>query len=72
MRWSWWDVDKLSTWLDQVDGDGSPITSESNPEPFGEPEEPTPGRRCPSCLEKGDSVWVIPGQSCPICGTPVN
>ncbi|OAL07181.1 hypothetical protein IQ06DRAFT_208291 [Phaeosphaeriaceae sp. SRC1lsM3a] len=31
-----------------------------------------PGRRCPSCLERGDTVWVIPGKACPQCGTPVN
>jgi hypothetical protein len=41
-------------------------------EPFGEPQDPVPGRRCPACLERGDSVWVIPGNSCPVCGTPVN
>lgn len=39
---------------------------------FGEPEDPVPGRRCPSCLERGDTVWVIPGKCCPQCGTPVN
>ncbi|KAF2750753.1 hypothetical protein M011DRAFT_395920 [Sporormia fimetaria CBS 119925] len=33
---------------------------------------PVPGRRCPACLERGDTVWVIPGKSCPVCGTPVN
>jgi hypothetical protein len=31
-----------------------------------------PGRRCPACLERGDTVWVIPGKCCPVCGTPVN
>lgn len=31
-----------------------------------------PGRRCPACLERGDTVWVIPGKCCPQCGTPVN
>ena len=35
-------------------------------------EWPVPGRRCPACLERGDTVWVIPGKCCPICGTPVN
>ena len=35
-------------------------------------EYPVPGRRCPACLERGDTVWVIPGKCCPICGTPVN
>ncbi|KAF1999404.1 hypothetical protein P154DRAFT_231512 [Amniculicola lignicola CBS 123094] len=33
---------------------------------------PVPGRRCPCCLEKGDTVWVIPGKCCPQCGTPVH
>ncbi|KAF1828837.1 hypothetical protein BDW02DRAFT_511357 [Decorospora gaudefroyi] len=33
---------------------------------------PVPGRRCPACLERGDTVWVIPGKACPQCGTPVN
>ncbi|KAF1951940.1 hypothetical protein CC80DRAFT_190506 [Byssothecium circinans] len=33
---------------------------------------PVPGRRCPSCLERGLTVWVIPGKCCPQCGTPVN
>ena len=31
-----------------------------------------PGRRCPACLERGQTVWVIPGKCCPTCGTPVN
>ncbi|OCL09025.1 hypothetical protein AOQ84DRAFT_354202 [Glonium stellatum] len=26
---------------------------------------PVPGRRCPACLEKGETVWVIPGKDCP-------
>ncbi|CBX95827.1 predicted protein [Plenodomus lingam JN3] len=33
---------------------------------------PVPGRRCPACLERGDTIWVIPGKCCPQCGTPVN
>ncbi|KAF1969137.1 hypothetical protein BU23DRAFT_557834 [Bimuria novae-zelandiae CBS 107.79] len=33
---------------------------------------PVPGRRCPACLERGQTVWVIPGKCCPTCGTPVN
>ncbi|KAF2808557.1 uncharacterized protein BDZ99DRAFT_464422 [Mytilinidion resinicola] len=33
---------------------------------------PVPGRRCPACLEKGETVWVIQGKCCPECGTPVN
>jgi hypothetical protein len=44
----------------QQDGDGKPI------------QNPVPGRRCPACLERGDTVWVIPGKCCPQCGTPVN
>lgn len=31
-----------------------------------------PGRKCPACLAKGETVWVIPGKCCPQCGTPVN
>ena len=41
-------------------------------DPFGDPQDPVPGRRCPACLERGDTVWVIPGKCCPVCGTPVN
>ncbi|KAF2085683.1 hypothetical protein K490DRAFT_67563 [Saccharata proteae CBS 121410] len=33
---------------------------------------PVPGRKCPACLSKGETVWVIPGKCCPACGTPVN
>ncbi|EUC31241.1 hypothetical protein COCVIDRAFT_39373 [Bipolaris victoriae FI3] len=33
---------------------------------------PVPGRRCPACLERGDTVWVVPGKNCHECGTPVN
>lgn len=33
---------------------------------------PVPGRRCPACLERGLTVWVIPGKCYPQCGTPVN
>ncbi|KAK4981703.1 hypothetical protein LTR66_002246 [Elasticomyces elasticus] len=32
---------------------------------------PVPGRRCPACALKGQTVWVIPGKRCPQCGTPV-
>jgi len=43
------------------------------------PHEPTlmavllqvPGRRCPACLSRGQTVWVIPGKYCPQCGTEV-
>lgn len=31
-----------------------------------------PGRKCPTCLTKGNTVWVIPGKRCPQCGTQVN
>jgi len=41
--------------------------------PVKEPvNKPVPGRRCPSCLDKGETVWVIPGKDCPQCGTSVN
>ncbi|EMC93663.1 hypothetical protein BAUCODRAFT_248537 [Baudoinia panamericana UAMH 10762] len=33
---------------------------------------PVPGRRCPRCLAKGQTIWVIPGKKCPACGTEVN
>jgi cytochrome c oxidase subunit 1 len=33
---------------------------------------PIPARKCPRCLENNSTVWVIPGKSCPQCGTPVN
>jgi len=41
-------------------------------DPYGEPSDPVPGRRCPACLERGQTVWVIPGKCCSNCGTPVN
>ncbi|QSZ37427.1 hypothetical protein DSL72_009525 [Monilinia vaccinii-corymbosi] len=28
-----------------------------------------PGVRCPTCLAKGQEVWVIPGRACGACGT---
>jgi len=35
-------------------------------------QNPVPGRRCPECLlERGDTVWVIPGTCCSVCGTLV-
>ena len=44
--------------------------------PASPPSEPVnqqvPGRKCPTCLGKGQTVWVIPGKCCPQCGTPVN
>ncbi|KAF2769542.1 hypothetical protein EJ03DRAFT_312272 [Teratosphaeria nubilosa] len=33
---------------------------------------PVPGRRCPTCLAKGVTIWVIPGKRCSNCGTEVN
>ncbi|KAK0250124.1 hypothetical protein B0A54_11861 [Friedmanniomyces endolithicus] len=33
---------------------------------------PVPGRRCPNCLSKGQTVWVIPGKHCPQCQTAVS
>ena len=30
-----------------------------------------PGAKWPACLEKRETVWVIPGKSYPNCGTPV-
>ena len=30
-----------------------------------------PGRRCPACLEIGETTWVIPGRDYHVCGTPV-
>ena len=31
---------------------------------------PIPGIKCPKCLEKGKTVWVIPGKNCRECGHP--
>jgi hypothetical protein len=31
-----------------------------------------PGRRCPACLERGFTVWTVPGNNCSQCGTPVH
>ena len=65
--------------LDTIGNSGSdvnqcwpPIGDPDYEEIFGEPEDPVPGRRCPACLDRGDTVWVIPGKCCPQCGTPVN
>ncbi|RDW62040.1 hypothetical protein BP6252_11473 [Coleophoma cylindrospora] len=30
---------------------------------------PMSGVRCPSCLARGQEVWVIPGRACGYCGT---
>jgi hypothetical protein len=49
-------IDNINTMLGQVGDNDSPIGSEANPQPFGEPQDPVPGRRCPACLEKGDTV----------------
>ncbi|KAK4224027.1 hypothetical protein QBC38DRAFT_371891 [Podospora fimiseda] len=29
-----------------------------------------PGVLCPTCAEKGQEVWVIPGRACGYCRTP--
>nr|POF12889.1 hypothetical protein CFP56_10039 [Quercus suber] len=34
-------------------------------------EFPVPGRRCPDCFRKGQTVWVLPGKKCSQCGTIV-
>jgi len=67
--------DNLSNHLDD---EGPRILSEPSPDSLGEPEsfeedeDTIIGRQCPACLVTGDSVWVVPGTSCYICGTPVN
>ncbi|KAJ9623552.1 hypothetical protein H2203_005814 [Taxawa tesnikishii (nom. ined.)] len=33
---------------------------------------PIPGKKCPACAAKGQTVWVIPGKQCPQCRTEVN
>lgn len=35
-------------------------------------QQQVPGRRCPSCMSRGQTIWVIPGKRCPQCGTEVN
>ncbi|KAL3417122.1 hypothetical protein PVAG01_11122 [Phlyctema vagabunda] len=30
---------------------------------------PMSGVRCPTCLARGQEVWVIPGRACGYCGT---
>jgi len=35
-------------------------------------QNPVYGRRCPSSLKRGDTVWVIPGKFFYMCGTQVN
>ncbi|KAH9889248.1 hypothetical protein F4778DRAFT_398521 [Xylariomycetidae sp. FL2044] len=30
-----------------------------------------PGKRCPTCLENGTEVWILPGRCCGYCGTYV-
>ena len=67
----------LSTPVEHLcEGYGQDPYNLSSHMPVGDPwpdpvNDPTPGRRCPACLERGDTVWVIPGQCCPACGTPV-
>jgi len=31
-----------------------------------------PGKRCPACQSRGQTIWVIPGKRCPQCGHEVN
>ncbi|KAL9534668.1 hypothetical protein SMMN14_00322 [Sphaerulina musiva] len=34
-------------------------------------ERPVPGKKCPSCISRGQTIWVIQGKRCPQCGTEV-
>jgi len=52
--------------------DPTPTTPTPNDGNSGIKDVPVPGKRCPACFEKGETVWVIPGKCCPDCGTPVN
>ena len=52
--------------------DPTPTTPTPNDGNSGIKYVPVPGKRCPACFEKGETVWVIPGKCCPDCGTPVN
>jgi len=48
-----WIIENINMML----GDsGNTIGYEPSPQPFGEPQDPVPGRWCPACLEKGDTV----------------
>jgi cytochrome c oxidase subunit I len=33
---------------------------------------PIPAKKCTRCLQDGNTIWVIPGTSCPLCGTSVD
>ncbi|GAB7364072.1 hypothetical protein MBLNU230_g4625t1 [Neophaeotheca triangularis] len=35
-------------------------------------ERPVPGKRCPQCAARGQTIWVIPGKRCPQCRAEVN
>lgn len=59
----------ISTDLIGFDNHICPMEGGNSPEPT---DMPQPGRRCPSCLEKGEKNRVIPGRCCFICGTAVN
>lgn len=50
-----------------------PVSSDYLPLSFSfSDHDQVPGRRCPACLSRGQTVWVIPGKRCPQCGTEVN
>ncbi|KAK4635666.1 hypothetical protein CLAFUW4_00958 [Fulvia fulva] len=54
----------------------APTEMEEHYHPFGESlpirsKMPVPGKRCPNCLRRGQTIWVIPGKRCSQCGTEV-
>ena len=59
-------------WCIELASEADITGDDSDGDIYGEPSDPVPGRRCPNCLEKGVTTWVIPGTNCPICNTPVN
>ncbi|KAF2459859.1 hypothetical protein BDY21DRAFT_336688 [Lineolata rhizophorae] len=70
---------KLSSKLDleQLSGQAIPVNSAEIQWDESPNDNPTtnytvPGRKCPNCLAKGQTVWVIKGKCCPQCGTVVN
>ena len=66
-----WFID-TQEWCIELASEADITGDDSDDDIYGEPSDPVPGRRCPNCLEKGETVWVIPGTNCPICNTPVN
>ncbi|KAI5369455.1 hypothetical protein Slin15195_G003310 [Septoria linicola] len=46
------------------------VTSQPSPS-MAIRERPVPGRKCPNCQARGQTIWVIPGKRCPQCGTEV-